>query len=158
MTEQEINPVQQISRVVLSGRLVGDPELRELPDRTPVCLLRLASAVKRRSPGASRQGVGEFSVLVLGPTARRIAPYLYRGRRVVVQGRLETERWEAGEGPEREVTCVLAERVHLAGDAPPSAQARAGAQARALDSRSRARDPALGVSLAAGFSDDMWCL
>jgi single-strand DNA-binding protein len=152
MSESEIN------RVVLSGRLVSDPELRELPDRTPVCLLRLSSVVKRRTPGGSRHGAGEFSVLVLGPTARRIAPYLYRGRRVVVQGRLETERWEAGAGPEREVTCVLAERVHLAGDAPPSAQARAGAQARALDSRSRVKDTAPGMPLAAGFSDEMWCI
>jgi single-strand DNA-binding protein len=158
MSEQEINPESEINRVVLSGRLVSGPELRELPDRTSVCLLRLSSAVRRRVPGASRQGVGEFSVLVLGPAARRIAPYLYRGRRVVVQGRLETERWEAGEGPEREVTCVLAERVHLAGDAPLSAQARAGAQARALDSRSPAKDTAPGMSLAAGFSDEMWCL
>lgn len=73
---------------------------------------------------SSRQRPGEFNVLVLGAWARRIAPYLYAGRRVVVQGWLEMECWEMGEGPEHEAVCVLAERIHLAGDAPRSAHTR----------------------------------
>jgi single-strand DNA-binding protein len=126
MTEQEINPEHQINRVLLSGRLARDPELLELPNGEPVCSLRLACVkTRRRVVGGSRDArAGHVDVIVLGPTARRIVPYLYPGRRVVVQGRLETERWEAGEGPEREVTCVLAERVHFVGNAPRGAQAR----------------------------------
>ena len=96
MSEHEIN------RVLLSGRLVSDADLRELPGGTPVCVLRLVSATRRRTPGASRTAASELNVLVLGAKARRIAPYLYRGRRVIVQGRLQAERWEDGEGPERE--------------------------------------------------------
>jgi single-strand DNA-binding protein len=152
MTEQEINPEQQINRVLLSGRLARDPELLDLPNGTPVCLLRLACAgTGRRVVGGSRDArAGHVDVIVLGAKARRIARYLYGGRGVVVQGSLETERWEAGEGPEREAMCVLAERVHFAGNA------QRGAQARALASRSRARDAALGMSAAVGFSEHVW--
>jgi single-strand DNA-binding protein len=142
---------REISRVLLSGRLARDPELLELPNGEPVCLLRLACATGRRVVGGSRDGPsGHVDVIVLGSRARRIARYLYGGRGVVVQGSLETERWEAGEGPEREAVCVLAERVHFAGNAPR------GAQARALARRSRASDAALGMSAAVGFSEQLW--
>jgi single-strand DNA-binding protein len=144
MSEQEIN------RVLLSGRMLSDPELRELSDGTPVCFLRLAVGTRRRTPGGSSRRPGELDVLVLGPHARRIAPYLYPGRRVVVQGRLEMERWEMGEGPEHEAVCVLAERVHFAGDAPRGAQSRRSAIP------ARASGVAPGVSSAVGFSDEMW--
>ena len=72
MSEHEIN------RVPLSGRLVSDSELRELPGGTSACVLRLASQARRRNPGASRTTASEFNVLILGAKARRIAPYLYR--------------------------------------------------------------------------------
>jgi single-strand DNA-binding protein len=156
MSEHEIN------RVVVSGRLVSDPELRECAGATAVCVLRLASGMGSRVVGVPRErrdaingsgecARGEFSVLVLGATARRVAPYLYAGRRVIVQGRLEATSWEAGEGPEREAVCVLAERIHFAGDAPR------GAQTRRSVIPARAGDLALGVSGGVGFSEEMWC-
>jgi single-stranded DNA-binding protein len=142
---------QEINRVLLSGRLLSEPDLRELYGGTPVCFLRLAVATKRSTPGGSRRRTGEFNVLVLGARARRIAPYLYTGRRVVVQGCLGMEGWEMGEGPEHEAVCVLAERIHLAGDAPR------GAQTREFAIPAHASDVALGVSGAVGFSEEMWC-
>ncbi len=160
MSEHE----REINRVLLSGRLASDPDPRELPDGTPVCVLRLTSQTsqtRRRTPGASRTTTSEFDILVLGAKARRIAPYLYRGRRVIVQGRLEAERWEDGEGPEREALCVLAERIHFAGDPPHGARVWApGEQRDDRDlrgtRRARADDAALSMSAAIGFSEHVW--
>jgi single-stranded DNA-binding protein len=118
MSESEIN------RVVLSGRLVCDPDLRELAVGGPVCFLRVACNAGRGTPGGSRQRCGELGVLVLGAKARRIARYLYVGRGVVVQGSLASECWEE-EGPECEVVCVLAERVCFMGYPPRGARALA---------------------------------
>jgi single-stranded DNA-binding protein len=42
-----------------------------------------------------------------------VARSLHRGRGVVVQGSLESARWEAGEGPEYEAAFVLAEGVYF---------------------------------------------
>jgi single-strand DNA-binding protein len=130
-----------INRVVLSGRLVNEPDLRELADGRPVCLLRVACAAARRVPGEQRRRDDEFDVLLVGASARRIGRYLYPGRGVVVQGSLEFECWEAGEGPERELVWVLAERVCFVG-APPRDMRRL--------------DAVLGVSAAVGFSEQMW--
>ncbi len=126
---------QTINRVVLSGRLAADPELRERPEGGPVCFLRVACTTAGRTPGGPRARRAELDVVALGAKARRTARYLRRGRGVVVQGRLERARWEAGEGSEREGTCVVAERVQFLG-APPRG---VGAQA-----------------LAVGFSEEMW--
>jgi single-strand DNA-binding protein len=145
MSEREIN------RVLLSGRLAGEPELRELGDGGPVCFLRLACADPSRRPGGSRRRFGEIDVLITGIRARRIARYLYRGRRLVVQGSLQIERWEAGEGPEHEAMCVLADRVCFVGRAP------SGVCAREWGGDWRARDVTLDLSAASGFSEEMWC-
>jgi single stranded DNA-binding protein len=116
--ERSIMSECEINRVLVSGRLVCDPELRELPDGGPVCFLRVACAAARRTPGGARDRPAEFDVVAVGATARRAARCLCRGRGVVVPGSLESERWEAGEGPEREAVCVLAERVCFMGRPP----------------------------------------
>jgi single-stranded DNA-binding protein len=82
-----------------------------------------------------------FDVVLGGAGARRIGRYLYPGRGVVVQGSLEVECWEAGEGPERELVWVLAERVCFLG-APPRGMGGI--------------DAALSLSAAVGFSERMW--
>jgi single-strand DNA-binding protein len=143
---------QGINRVLLSGILTRDPEVLELFSGTAVCVLRLACPGKRRVPGGSRQGPGELSVVVLGPTARRMAPYLYRGRHLVVQGRVEMERWEVGEGPEREAVCIVAERIHFAGNAPRHAEAF-----RRPQRSSGGVDAGAVGEFTAGFSEEMWC-
>lgn len=148
MSEREIE--REINRVLLSGWLAGEPELRELADGEPVCFLRLACADRRRRPGGSPRRFGEIDVLITGPRARRIARYLYRGRGLVVQGSLQVERWEAGEGPEREAVCVLADRVCFLGRAPSPICARE------WGGDWRARDVTLDLSAVSGFSEEMW--
>lgn len=124
-----------INRVLLVGRLVCEPELRELPGGGPVCFLRVACAVGRR-PGGSRGRPAALDVLVLGSEARRCGRFLCLGRSVGIRGRLESARWEAGAGREREGSCVVAERVQFLG-APPRGVGRVAA-------------------VAVGFSEEMW--
>jgi single-stranded DNA-binding protein len=95
-----------VNCILLSGYLVSESELRELPDGKLVCWFRLASST-------SSGQVGYFDVIVLGGLP---APgYLGKGQGVLVQGSLESARWEEGEGPEREAVCVLAEHLDFVG-------------------------------------------
>ena len=104
--------MSELNLVVLGGRLVCAPELRLLPPHgRSVCFLRVACPAAERAlcgPGAPRE---EFDVLVLGPEALRVARHLHPERGVVVRGSLQMESWEAGEGPQHEAACVLADDV-----------------------------------------------
>jgi single-stranded DNA-binding protein len=105
-------PEREMNLVVFGGRLVSEPDVRELPIGTPVCFLRVSRDIALLTLDSSCGPCEELDVLVLGRKARRISKSLYCGQCVVVQGSLEQERWEEGEGPEREAVCVLAEHVY----------------------------------------------
>ncbi len=109
MSEREMN------LVVFGGCLVSEPDVRDLGDGGPVCFLRVSLDIELLTLDSSCGRCEELDVLVLGRKARRISESLYRGQRVVVQGSLEQECWEEGEGPECEGMCVLADRVYLGG-------------------------------------------
>ena len=92
---------------------MSEPDVRELEEGGPVCFLRVSCDIERLVLESSCGRREELDVLVLGRKARRISKSLYRGQCVVVQGSLEQEHWEEGEGPECEAVCVLADHIYL---------------------------------------------
>ncbi len=78
-----------INRVVLTGNLTRDPELRSTPSGTSVCSLRLACNTRRKD--ASGEWVDKpnyFDVTVWGAQGENCATYLQKGRPVALDGRL----------------------------------------------------------------------
>lgn len=108
---------QTINRVVAERKAGGRPGAARATGGRPRVLPARGVHHANRTPGGPRGRLTECDVLALGAEARRAARYLRRGRGVVIQGRLEKARWEAGEGSEREGTCVVAERVQFPGSA-----------------------------------------
>src|ERR1700750_408094 len=98
-----------INRVIITGNLTRDPELRALPSGTSVCSLRVAVNTRRKEQ--SREWVGKpnyFSVTVWGAQGDNCARFLSKGRPVAIDGRLEWREWEAKEGGKREASQILA--------------------------------------------------
>src|SRR5215213_473982 len=86
-----------INRVVLTGNLTRDPELRNTPSGTAVCSLRIACNTRRKD--GSGQWVDKpnyFDVTVWGAQGENCAQYLQKGRPVAVDGRLGWR--DGGEG------------------------------------------------------------
>jgi single-strand DNA-binding protein len=65
-----------INRVVLTGNLTRDPELRSLESGTSVCSLRIASNSRRRQGGEWVDKPNYFSVTVWGAHRENCARYL----------------------------------------------------------------------------------
>jgi single-strand DNA-binding protein len=106
-----------INRVVLTGNLTADPELRSLPSGTSVCKLRVASNTRRKD-GASGEWVDKpnfFDVTVWGAQGENCARYLSKGRPVAIDGRLEWREWETQEGAKRQSIDIIAESVQFLG-------------------------------------------
>ena len=106
-----------INRVVLTGNLTRDPELRSTPGGTSVCSLRIASNTRRKD-NASGEWVDKpnyFSVTVWGAQGENCARFLSRGRPVAIDGRLEWREWEAQDGSKRQSTEIIADAVQFLG-------------------------------------------
>jgi single-strand DNA-binding protein len=112
-----------INRVVLTGNLTRDPELRSTPTGMSVCSLRIASNTRRKD-GASGEWVDKpnyFSVTVWGAQGENCARFLAKGRPVCIDGRLEWREWQGQDGAKRESVEIVADSVQFLGgrdDAP----------------------------------------
>jgi single-strand DNA-binding protein len=106
-----------INRVVLTGNLTRDPELRSTPSGTSVCGLRVACNTRRKD--ASGQWVDKpnfFDVTVWGAQGENCAQYLSKGRPVAIDGRLEWREWEAKDGSgKRQTVEIIADSVQFLG-------------------------------------------
>ena len=106
-----------INRVVLTGNLTADPELRSLPSGTSVCELRVACNGRRKDP-ASGEWVDKpnyFNVKVWGAQGENAARYLSKGRPVALDGRLDWREWEAQDGTKRQTIDIIADSVQFLG-------------------------------------------
>lgn len=112
-----------MNSVQLIGRLTRDPEVRETATGTLIC--RLGLAISRRDRDA--QPV-YLEVKAFNNQARSCGDYLAKGHEVAVNGRLETDKWQADDGTNRSLTYVIAQSVEFLrrpGDAAPSEPAAA---------------------------------
>jgi single-strand DNA-binding protein len=106
-----------INRVVLTGNLTKDPELRSTPSGTPVCGLRIAVNTRRKDQsGEWVDKPNYFDVTVWGAQGENCANYLSKGRPVAIDGRLEWREWEAKEGGgKRQAVEIVADSVQFLG-------------------------------------------
>src|SRR5690349_19353211 len=106
-----------INRVVLTGNLTRDPELRSTPGGTSVCSLRMASNTRRKdnTTGEWVDKPNYFSVTVWGAQGENCARFLSKGRPVCIDGRLEWREWQTQEGQKRESIEIVADAVQFIG-------------------------------------------
>ncbi len=106
-----------INRVVITGNLTRNPELRELPSGTSVCDLRVACNTRRKtSDGEWVDKPNFFNVTVFGAQGENAARFLTRGRPVAIDGRLEWREWESQDGGKRQAVDIIADSVQFLGD------------------------------------------
>jgi single-strand DNA-binding protein len=106
-----------INRVILTGNLTRDPELRSLPSGTSVCNLRVATNTRRKD-GSTGEWVDKpnyFDVTVWGAQGENCAQYLSKGRPIAVDGRLEWREWQDKEGNKRQSVDIIADSVQFLG-------------------------------------------
>ncbi len=105
-----------INRVVLTGNLTRDPELRSLPSGMSVCSLRVACNTRRKQGEEWVDKPNYFDVTVWGRQGETAAQYLEKGRPVAIDGRLEWREWDDKEtGKKRQSVDIVADSVQFLG-------------------------------------------
>jgi single-strand DNA-binding protein len=106
-----------INRVIITGNLTRDPELRALPSGTSVCELRIACNTRRKNSatGEWEDKPNYFNVKVWGAQGENCSRFLSKGRPVAIDGRLEWREWETQEGGKRQAIDIIADSVQFLG-------------------------------------------
>ena len=108
--------VTNINRVVLTGNLTRDSELRSTQGGTSVCSLRVACNTRRKGPsGDWEDKPNYFDVTVWGAQGENCARFLAKGRPVAIDGRLEWREWQDKEGNNRQNVEIVADSVQFLG-------------------------------------------
>jgi single-strand DNA-binding protein len=105
-----------INRVVLTGNLTRDPEMRSTGNGLTICKLGIAVNTRKKN-GATGQWEEKpnfFRVTVFGAQADHCGQYLSKGRAVAIDGRLEWSQWES-DGQKRESVDIIADSVQFLG-------------------------------------------
>ena len=102
---------RSVNQVFLMGNLTRDPELRQTPNGQNVCGFGLAlNRAYRNQAGDWQEATDFIDIVTWGPLAERVSQYLAKGRRVLVQGRLQSRNWEQ-DGQKRTKVEVVANDV-----------------------------------------------
>lgn len=120
---------RSVNQVILMGNLTRDPEVRQTPSGQSVCSFSLAlNRAYKDQAGEWQEATDYIDVVAWGPLGERVAQYLTRGRRALVQGRLQSRSWEQ-DGQKRSKVEVLANDVTFLdgrGDGDGSSQGGSG--------------------------------
>src|ERR1035437_5553783 len=102
---------RSLNQVTLMGNLTRDPELRQTPNGQNVTSFSLAlNRAYKDASGEWQEATDYIDIVCWGPLAERVAQYLSKGRRCLVQGRLQSRSWEQ-DGQKRNKVEVLANDV-----------------------------------------------
>lgn len=113
--------MMSLNRVMLIGNLTRDPELRTTTGGQTVANFGLATSSVWTDAAGQRQEKTEFhNIAAWGKLAEICGQYLAKGRRVFVEGRLQTREWEAPDGQKRQRTEIVADNMIML-DRPPQA-------------------------------------
>jgi len=97
------------------GNLTADPEIRYTPSGAAVSDLRLAVNHKyKASNGEMKEDACFIDVVVWNKQAETCAQYLSKGSPILVEGRLQHDRWEK-DGQKQSKHRVVANRVQFLG-------------------------------------------
>jgi len=99
---------RSLNKVTLIGNLTRDPELRYTPAGSAVCTFSVATNRQWTTDAGEKKENAEFHrVVAWNKLAEICAQLLKKGRKVYVEGRLQTRNWTGQDGGQRTTTEVV---------------------------------------------------
>jgi len=101
-----------LNKAQIIGNLTRDPELRQTPNGANVCSFTIATNFSWKDQSGNKQEKVEFhNIVAWGKLAEICGQYLRKGKKVYIEGRIQTRDWEADDGSKRYKTEIIAENM-----------------------------------------------
>lgn len=112
-----------LNRAQIIGNLTREPESRQLPSGQSVCNFSVATNRSYTDKeGNQRDDVEFHNCVAWGKLAEICQQYLGKGRKVFLEGRLQTRSWEGQDGVKRSRTEINIEQMIMLDRAGGNAQ------------------------------------
>lgn len=101
-----------MNKVILMGNLVADPELKTTQNGKSIGEFRVAVRRARKNP----QGEYESDFLrcrCFGATAEFVSKFFTKGRRILVEGSIQTSSWDKEDGTKGFSTDIIVDSVEF---------------------------------------------
>jgi single-strand DNA-binding protein len=116
-----------LNKAQLIGNLTRDPELRYTPQGTAVCTFGLATNRQwTTDTGEKREEADFHRVVAWNKLAELCAQLLTKGRKVYIEGRLQTRNWTAQDGTQRQTTEIVCSDMILLDSRRPLSEEQMG--------------------------------
>ncbi len=101
--------MRDLNKVMLIGNVVRDPEIRTIPSGQSVAAISVATNRSWNDASGELQKAVEYTDIVAwGKLAEIAGQILKKGRKVYIEGRLQTRNWEGQDNIKRYKTEVIA--------------------------------------------------
>lgn len=128
-----------LNKVQLIGRLGKDPEIHYSQQQTAICGFSLATSERRKEGNEWKEYAEWHNVVAFGTTAENLKKYCTKGKKLYVEGKIQTRKWQDKNGNDRYTTEILANHIlflsdkdqHGAPNSDSNTEARASAAASA---------------------------
>ncbi|KKU46586.1 MAG: Single-stranded DNA-binding protein [Microgenomates group bacterium GW2011_GWC2_46_7] len=106
---------RSLNKVMLIGNLTRDVEVRYTPSGTAVATFGLATNRSwSAGDGGERQEETQFHRIVAWSKLAEICgQLLFKGRKIFIEGRLQTRKFTGQDGQQREITEIVAENMMI---------------------------------------------
>lgn len=105
---------RSLNKVMLIGNLTRDVELRYTPSGTAVATFGMATNRGWTTDAGEKQEDTQFHRVVAWSKLAEICDQLlFKGRKVFIEGRLQTRKWTSQDGQQRETTEIVAENMMI---------------------------------------------
>ena len=112
------------NKATLIGRLVKDPDVRYTPSGIPVA--RFTVAINRPVRNKENKPMADFiRVVAWRRLAEICSQYIFKGKLIAVEGRLQVEKYERSEGQKESIYEVVADNIQMLDKKPPSEEGMA---------------------------------
>lgn len=103
-----------INSVIVEGNLVKAAELSYFNDGTPYCKFTIANNEYFKNKDGKYEGIASyFDCVIKGNYAKAMSEFLFKGRRVVVSGRLKQQKWQGEDGTKYSKVVIKVQELSL---------------------------------------------
>lgn len=106
--------VENISHAFVSGNLANDAELKYTNSGLAICSFTVVANTNKKKGEEWESYANFFDCTMFGRGAEALHKYLVKGKMVMIDGRLEQQRWE-NEGSKRSKVVILVDKINLGG-------------------------------------------